>query len=210
MIRVAIVDDHALVAQAFARLVDAEPDMRTVAIARDVSPALVIVDVHNPDVVLMDYDLPSGNGVDCAATMKSRNPTTKVLILTGGCSDDDLARAVEVGCDGFLLKTTGADEMISAIRRAHAGEAVFSGEDLGRVMRRVRARGSVTELSPREVDVLRCLARGASTAGTADELCISAHTVRSHVQHILEKMDAHSKLQAVSIALRQGIIEVEH
>jgi len=97
--------------------------------------------------------------------------------------------------------------LTAAIRRAHAGDPVFSSEDLTRVLRRSYAGGTITSLSGRETDVLRCLANGEPTVDIASALFISVHTVRSHVRHILEKLDAHSKLEAVSIALLQGIID---
>ena len=120
-----------------------------------------------------------------------------------------VTRAITEGCDGFLSKSAGVEEMISAIRRAHAGEAVFTRNDLTRATRRMQSGGPPTVLSERELEVLRCMVDGASTASIAASLYISLHTVRSHVRHILEKLGAHSKLEAVSIALRDGIVSVE-
>ncbi|MBI2704576.1 MAG: response regulator transcription factor [Actinobacteria bacterium] len=207
-IAVLIVDDHAMVAESVAKVVNATPAMAVVGIATDAAEAQDAAARLEPDVVLMDYNLPSSDGVTCAVEMKARRPELRVLILTGYDTDDVVSKAINEGCDGFISKTAGVAEMVDAIRRANAGEAVFTVAELSRAVRRLRRSGGPTELSDRELDVLRLMASGASTADLASELYISVHTVRSHVRHILEKLGAHSKLEAVSIALREGIISM--
>jgi DNA-binding NarL/FixJ family response regulator len=208
-IRVVVVDDHSMVADALGAVVNAQAGMILVGTADDIDHAWAVVEREHPHVVLMDYNLPSGDGVTCAGQMKTRHPDLRILILTGDDTDDVVTRAITDGCDGFLRKTTGMKEMVDAIRRAHAGEAVFSPTDLTRAVRQVRSGHPPSDLSARELEVLRGLVDGRSTAEIGEQLFISVHTVRSHVRHILEKLDAHSKLQAVTIALRDGIIDVQ-
>src|SRR5262249_30105088 len=152
-----------------------------------------------------DYSLPSGTGFECAQTLKQSHPATRIIILTGHRDDSLVVRAVELGLDGFLRKTSSIDDVIAAVRQAHAGEAVFSPRDLTLVMRQVRPGGkSPTDLTEREREVLQLMAAGASTDSMAATLFVSAHTIRSHVRHILEKLGAHSKLEAVAMAIREG------
>lgn len=207
-IRVLIVDDHVMVSQAFARIIGAEPDLCVIGIASDTVDALVRCADLRPDVVLMDVELPSGDGIACAGEMKRLGCEPRVLILTGRPADEQLARAIDVGCDGLLLKTAPGSELCTAIRRVHAGEGVFSAADVGRLLRAARRTPSITDLSERELEVLQCLAEGQSTAAIASTLYISVHTVRSHIRHILAKLDAHSKLEAVATALRDGLVRV--
>ena len=208
-IRVVIVDDHEMVARAIESFLNAQDGIEVVGTAADVDAGRAVVDREQPDVVLMDFKLPSGDGVTLAAALKDKHADLRVLILTGQHSDDVVTRAITEGCDGFLSKSAGVEEMIDAIRRAHGGEAVFTRNDLTRATRRMQSGGPPTVLSERELEVLRCMADGASTAAIAESLYISLHTVRSHVRHILEKLGAHSKLEAVSMALRDGIVTVD-
>lgn len=207
-IRVLIVDDHVMVSQAFARIIAAEPDLCVVGIAADTADALVRCAVLQPDVVVMDVDLPSGDGIACAGEMKRLGFEPRVLILTGRPADEHLARAIDAGCDGLLLKTAPGSELCTAIRRVQAGEGMFSAADVGRVLRAARRAPAINDLSEREVEVLQCLAEGQSTVAIASTLYISVHTVRSHIRHILAKLDAHSKLEAVATALRDGLVRV--
>jgi DNA-binding NarL/FixJ family response regulator len=205
-IRVVVVDDHSMVADALTAVVGSQADMAVVGTAGDVDEAWACVELEHPDLVLMDYHLPSGDGVTCAAAMKERYPELRLLILTGQEANDVVTRAITSGCDGFLRKTASVQEMVAAIRRAASGDPVFLPSDLAQAVRRVRSGRTPRELSERELEVLRCMVDGQSTTEIAGSLFISLHTVRSHVRHILEKLQAHSKLEAVSIALREGIV----
>ncbi len=205
-IRVVIVDDHQMVSDGLAAVINAEVDMVVVGRADDVSVAKAVVTEAQPDVVLMDFALPSGDGVTCAVELKRERPELRTIILTGSGSEDIVRRAIVEGCDGFLRKTATVDDVVSAVRRAHDGGAVFADGDLLRAAGHRRPEASPTQLSARELEVLRCLAQGQTTASIAKSLFVSPHTVRSHVRGILEKLDAHSKLEAVAIALRDGIV----
>ncbi|MGZ4707296.1 MAG: response regulator [Acidimicrobiales bacterium] len=203
-----VVDDHSLVADAIEAVVGTYPGLHVAGTARDVADAWDLVERFEPDVVLMDVDLPSGDGITCAIAIKAAHPGTKILVVSGQGTDDVINRTITGGLDGYVSKSTGITAMIDAIRRVAAGEAVFTTTDLTRVVRGLGTSRSPAELSRREVEVLQCLVDGQSTAEIAATLFVSVHTVRSHVRHILEKLDAHSKLEAVAIALRSGIVEV--
>jgi len=205
-IKVLIVDDHRMVTQAFARVVAAEADLEPVGVASDVDEAIELCQRLEPDVVLMDYQLPSGDGITCAARMKELDKPPRVLILTGACGPEQVARAVREGCDGLLMKTASADELTRAIRSVHRGDVAFSPNDLAKIITRAEQRPPTFDLSSRELEVLQCLAEGQSTTAIGDTLYISVHTVRSHVRHILEKLGAHSKLEAVVVARRCELV----
>ncbi len=207
-VRILVVDDHEMVAQSLARVINATDGFEVVGLAADVGAALDSFSDTEPDVVLMDYELPSGDGITAASEMKVRRPQAKVVMLTGHDSDKVVARAIKEGCDGFIPKTAEVHVVIDAIRKAAEGEAVFSADQLSRAVHELASTDQPDSLSDRELDVLRLMAAGVSTADIAAELYISAHTVRTHVRHILEKLGAHSKLEALSIGVRKGIVEI--
>jgi DNA-binding NarL/FixJ family response regulator len=209
VIRVLVVDDHQMMGEGLRAAVATEPGIEVIGVAGDLPQSRAMADRLRPDVVLMDYSLPSGTGFDCAQLLKQDHPEVKIIILTGHRDDTLVVRAVELGLDGFLRKTSSIDEVVAAVRQAHAGDAVFSPQDLTLVMRQVRRAGkSPTDLTEREVEVLHLMASGASTEVMASTLFVSAHTIRSHVRHILEKLGAHSKLEAVAIAIRERLVDV--
>lgn len=210
IIRTLVVDDHLMMAEGLRAAISTEPDLEVVGVAHDVPEAYELVEQLKPDVVLMDYSMPSGDGLSCAQKLKADHPDLRVLIVTGHHDDSIVVRAVEEGCDGFLRKTASVDEVVAAVRRVHSGEAVFSARDLALVVRRMRTKDrDITALTDREIEVLQRMANGASTEAMAEGLFVSTHTVRSHVRHILSKLGAHSKLEAVAIAIREGLVEVE-
>jgi DNA-binding NarL/FixJ family response regulator len=204
--RVAIVDDHLIVAEGLARIIAAEPDLEWVGIASTLAEALPLVERTSPDVVLMDFHLPDGDGSQGTRDVLALRPTTKVMMLSGAHGDDLAARAIEAGCSGFLKKTRSASDIVTAIRAVARGELVVSAQELVGAIERFRS-GAVAEgLTTREREVLRHLARGQSNEDIAKDLFVSLHTIRNHVQNILTKLNAHSKLSAVAIATRLGIL----
>jgi DNA-binding NarL/FixJ family response regulator len=205
-IRVAIVDDHLIVAEGLARIVAAEPDLECVGIASTLAEAGPLVERTSPDVVLMDFHLPDGDGSQGTRDVLALRPSTKVMMLSGAHGDDLAARAIEAGCSGFLKKTRSASDIVTAIRAVARGELVVSAHELVGAIERLRS-GAVAEgLTARERDVLRHLARGQSNEDIAKDLFVSLHTIRNHVQNILTKLNAHSRLSAVAIATRRGIL----
>jgi DNA-binding NarL/FixJ family response regulator len=204
--RVAIVEDHSMVAEGFARIIAAEADLECVGIASTLAEAMPLVEHTSPDVVLMDFHLPDGDGSQGTRDVLALRPATKVMMLSGAHGDDLAARAIEAGCAGFLKKTRPAVDVVTAIRAVARGELVVSANELAGVLERFRSGAIGESLTAREREVLRHLAQGQSNEDIAKELYVSLHTVRNHVQNILTKLNAHSKLSAVAIAMRLGIL----
>ena len=204
--RVAIVEDHSMVAEGFARIIAAEPDLECVGIASTLAEALPLIERTSPDVVLMDFHLPDGDGSQGTRDVLALRPSTKVMMLSGAHGDDLAARAIDAGCAGFLKKTRPASDIVTSIRAVARGELVVSAAELAGVLARFRSGAIGESLTAREREVLRHLARGQSNEDIAKELYVSLHTVRNHVQNILTKLNAHSKLSAVAIAMRVGIL----
>ena len=209
-IRVLLVEDHEMVAQSFLTLLAAEDDIEMLGVAQDTDAARREAAALHPDVILMDYQLPDGNGIDTAKHIKRDVPDVRIIILTGSTDERILPAAIEAGCSGYLTKTKGIEELIAAVRSAHDGNAVIPEAMLGRLVssppRETSSLGS--DLSERELEVLTLLAEGLATKAIAEKLYLSVHTVRNHIQRILVKLDAHSKLEAVAIGLREDIISV--
>lgn len=208
-ITLVLVEDHQMVAEGMIATLGAQPDIHVVGMASTAAEALERIRVTKPSVVLMDHRLPDGDGTEVAATLKAELPETKFVMLTASEDDAVLLRAIEAGCSGYLTKGTSVQSLIDAVRSAHAGEALISSSMLARLLPKLRPtyRRLGADITPRERDVLRHLATGASTADLASDLNISVATARNHVQNILNKLGAHSKLEAVSVAVREGIVE---
>lgn len=205
--RVLVVDDHEVLSGSLALVVDAEADMESVGVARDLAEARRRVADRQPDVILLDRRLPDGDGIEAIAELRTLSPDTKVVVLTASDTDQVLVQAIEAGASGFLSKSRGLGEVIGAVRAAAAGEAVISGEMLSRLLPKLtRSGGPTVELTPRELDVLELLAEGKSNAAIAQSLFVSVHTVRNHVANLSAKLGAHSKLEALSIAVRRGLL----
>ena len=197
-----------MVAEAFAEVVEGQPDMEVVGYASNVEDARRVARSSNPDVVLMDYRLKDGDGVAATLLIKQDSPATQVVMVTSALSDAVLIPALEAGCSGFLTKDRPVDEVLAAIRAVHAGESMISPDMLVRLLPRLRPmkKGVGEELTPRELEVLQLLAEGLSTQAIANQLVLSSKTVRNHVQAILAKLGVHSKLEAVATAARRGLI----
>jgi len=207
-IRVVLVDDHEMFAQGLAVILGADPMIEVVATAGTVEAGCAAVRLHSPDVVLMDFELPDGDGAGATERIKADVPEAQVVMVTSFDDEAVLVRAIEAGCSGFITKHKAAQEVAAAVRAANAGEALISPSMLARLLPRLRQnpRGLGADLTPREVEVLKLLAGGASNQQIADALVLSLHTVRNHVQNVITKLGAHSKLEAVATAVREGII----
>jgi two-component system response regulator DevR len=209
MIGLLIVDDHRMFAESLARLLSDDTEIEVIGIAGSASEAIDLAGRLHPDVVLMDYHLPDRDGVAAMASIRSRNPEIMVVMLTGSSEDGVLIAAIDAGCSGFLTKDRAAAEVAEAVRAAAAGEAVISPALLSRLLPKMgRTPRSVgDDLSDREREILEFLARGWTNKVIAAELCLSVNTIRNHVQSVLAKLGSHSKLEAVSTAVREGIID---
>jgi DNA-binding NarL/FixJ family response regulator len=211
-VRVLIVDDHEALAEALAQVLDAEPDLHSVGVAGTLAKARAMLLTAAPDVVLLDHRLPDGDGVSAIGEFRAIRPDLKIVILTASAADHVLVTAMEAGASGFLSKTRGIREVTSAVRAAASGEAVISPELLARLLPRLtRGAGHATtgglhDLTEREREVLGLLADGLTNAAIGTRLFISVHTVRNHISNLSHKLGAHSKLEALSIAVREGVL----
>ena len=207
-IRVMIVDDHEVLASSLAHVLNAEPDMVCVGVAGSVGKARSLVATTAPDVILLDQRLPDGDGVGAIAGLRELRPDVRIVMLTATAADHVLVAAIEAGATGFVSKSRSLGEVTSAVRAAATGEAVISPEMLARLLPRLGRRpGSLhQELTDREREVLGLLADGLTNAAIAEQLVVSVHTVRNHVANLSAKLGAHSKLEALSIAVREGLL----
>jgi two-component system response regulator DevR len=208
VVRVLIVDDHEVLAASLAQVLDAEPDLVTAGVAGTLARARALVATTAPDVVLLDHRLPDGDGVGAIEELRALRPSIQVVVLTASAADHVLVAAIEAGAAGFVSKTRSLAELTAAVRAAATGEAVVSPELLVRLLPRLHRSGRARhqELTDREREVLDLLAEGLSNAAIADELTVSVNTVRNHVSNLSAKLGAHSKLEALSIAVREGLL----
>jgi len=208
-VRLLIVDDHDMFADSLRVALSAEPDLTVVGTAATLAEARSMVVSTAPDVVLLDHRLPDGLGVDSIAELKTLRPDAKIVVLTAVAEDSMLVTATEAGCAGFILKTSPLDELVTAVRTAAAGEIMVSSELLARLLNRLHHQHErpAHDLTGREREILELIAEGLTNGAIAKRLYISVNTVRNHVQSVLAKLDAHSKLEALSVAIREGLID---
>jgi DNA-binding NarL/FixJ family response regulator len=208
-VRLLIVDDHDMFADSLRLALSVEDDMTVVGTAPTLAKARTMIVSDAPDVVLLDHRLPDGLGVDSIAELKALRPNAKIVVLTAAAEDSMLVTATEAGCAGFILKTSPLDELVSAVRTAAAGEITVSSDLLSRLLSRLHHQYEPPpcDLTPREREILKLIGEGLTNGAIAARLFISVNTVRNHVQSVLAKLGAHSKLEALSVAIRDGIIE---
>jgi DNA-binding NarL/FixJ family response regulator len=210
LIDVLIVEDHAMVAQALADALVATGSMHVLGTVTTTADALTLISVYQPQVVVLDLRLGDcDDSTAVIADMLTISPQSKILILSAWGDDWSVSRAVEAGCHGYLLKEQGLDDLVEGIRSVARGEATFAPAVLSRVLKLLRP-GTVSAeaLTTRENEVLRRLADGLTTEQIAADLYVSVNTVRNHVNNIIRKLNVHSRLEAVSYALRKGLIRV--
>jgi DNA-binding NarL/FixJ family response regulator len=208
-IRVLILDDHDMVADTIAMALSHQPDIEVVATAGTAADALVRAAATRPDVAVVDYQLPDRDGTATATALRDASPGTKVLMLTGSLDERLVLAAIDAGCSGFLTKGAAVGELISAVRRVHAGEPYIPASMLGTLLPRLSSgfREVGADLTAREREVLQLMAGGLTNRAIADRLVLSVNTVRNHVQNVLTKLGAHSKLEAVVIGTREGLVQ---
>lgn len=207
-VRVLVVDDHEVLATSLARVLDDEPDLVSVGVAGTLARARAMIPTTAPDVILLDHRLPDGDGVEAIGELRALRPSVQVVVLTASTADHVLVSAIEAGASGFVSKSRSLAELTSAVRAAATGEAVISPELLARLLPRLHRSGRPghQDLTEREREVLGLLAEGLSNAAIASTLTVSVHTVRNHVANLSAKLGAHSKLEALSIAVREGLL----
>ncbi|WP_410646055.1 response regulator [Amycolatopsis sp. cmx-4-54] len=208
-IRVLLVEDHKMVAEALGAAFEEFPEIDLVASVESLAHGMIAAGEHLPDIVLLDRRLPDGDGIEAIAGFRVISPSSRVLVLTGDANSAIAARILEVGGAGLLLKSGLLDELVTAIRTIAAGDVVIDPELLGGALAMLA--GSPGSLGPvltlRERQVLGLIAEGAGTDRIAEELRLARNTVRNHVQRILVKTGTHSKLEAVAHARKNGLLE---
>jgi DNA-binding NarL/FixJ family response regulator len=211
-IRVLIVEDQRLMGEVLALMLGREDDIRVVGLATSVADAIRHAREQRPDVVLMDYHLPDGKGTEAAQVIHQDLPRVAVVMLTAESEEAALGAAVEAGACGFLAKSQAAQEVTTAVRRAAAGELLIPAGTLTRLLRGRGTRQNAPRryegaaLTAREQQVLRLMARGLDSRDMAQQLGIGCTTVRSHVEGVLGKLHAQSRLQAVARARQSGLV----
>ncbi|WP_297083635.1 response regulator transcription factor [uncultured Demequina sp.] len=227
MIRVGLVDDQAMVRVGLRMILEAEPGIEIAGEASDGADAVALVRDHAPDVVLMDIRMPGMDGLAATEEVLAAHPGTRVVILTTFDDDEYVYRALRAGASGFLLKSADGDTLVNAVQVVAGGEALLAPEVTRAVIERFAGRGAepepasaaaetdgeytpppeaVGDLSEREVEVLQLMARGMSNQEIAQELWVSATTVKTHVSHILTKLGVRDRVQAVVEAYDSGIV----
>lgn len=204
-IRVVIVDDHRVLAELLTAALSTSDDVAVVESVGTAAEATDRVASIQPDVVILDYDLPDADGVSVVAAIKAASPTCRVLMLTSYTDPVILSEAFDAGCDGFVTKRNGAAEILAAVVAVASDETPVSADMVASLVRRDGA-GVGADLTERELEVLRIAALGHSNKEIAAELYLSVNTVRNHMQHVLNKLGAHSKLEATAIAVKAGIL----
>ena len=208
MIRVVLADDHALVREGTAELLERAGGIRVVGQAADGIEALRMVQALRPEVLLLDLAMPGIDGIEVTRQARAASPTTAVVALTAHDEEAYVLAMLEAGASGYLSKASRGQEVVQAVRAAAAGESVFSGAIGARLTRRALGgtHGRAERLTPRELDVLRGLARGLGNKQIAQELAMSPRTVQTHLTRIFAKLGVASRTEAVLLALRDGLV----
>jgi DNA-binding NarL/FixJ family response regulator len=204
-IRILIADDHPVVREGFAAMLEYLPDMTVVATAANGSEALERFRLHRPDVTLMDLRMPEMNGVEAIAAICREFSDARIIVLTTYQGDEDICQGLRAGARGYLLKDASIEDLLTAIRVVYTGKKYVPPDVAIKLTERV----SGTELTTREMEVLRLIAAGKSNQDIANALFIVEGTVKAHVTNILSKMGVHDRTQAVTLALRRGILTLE-
>lgn len=203
-IRIFCVDDHPLLRKGICSVITSQPDMLLVAEASNGHEAINLFRKHRPDVTLMDLRLPGMSGIDAMIAIRGEFPDARIIILTTFEGDVEIQRALEAGARAYMLKTMPPEDMIQTIRQVHAGKKRVPPE----VAAHLAEHYSDDALTEREIDVLRQIAGGNRNRDIAEKLFISEHTVKIHIKHLMEKLGASDRTEAVAIGVRRGIIQL--
>jgi len=217
-IRVLIVDDHALFRRGLEMVLAEEAGIDLVGEASDGAEAVEKAGEALPDVVLMDIRMPRSSGIEACRAMKEVAPSTKIVMLTISDEEEDLFEAIRAGASGYLLKDIPYDEVADVVRAVHGGQSLINPSMAAKLLTEFAALAKREEseraeqvpaprLTEREIEVLKLVARGMNNRDIAKELFISENTVKNHVRNILEKLQIHSRMEAVMIAVRENLIE---
>jgi len=203
-IRVLAVDDHPLLREGIAALIKSQADMDLVAEAGSGGEAIKRFREHRPDVTLMDLRLPDMSGIDALIAIRAEFEEARIVMLTTFEGDVEIQRALEAGARGYMLKSMPPKDLIEGIRKVHSGKKIIPQEIAAHLAEHMGEEG----LSPREIEVLQQVATGDRNRDIGERLFISEETVKVHIKHIMEKLGANDRTQAVAIAIRRGIIQL--
>ena len=208
--RIAVVDDHALFRRGLVGLLSEMPEFEVVGEGADGNEVKDLVKQTHPDIILLDVNMPVVSGIAAVQTLRENDQRVKIIMLTISKNDDDLLGAIRSGADGYLLKNTEPEDLRKSIIKVAIGQGVLSPEVTEQVFKalvQTNLRSSQSLLSDRELEVLTCLANGLTTLQIASSLFISENTVKTHIRHILEKLEASNRTEAVSKGLQMGLIQ---
>jgi two-component system NarL family response regulator len=204
-IRILCVDDHPIVTEGIAAIINRQPDMMVVASADSLDSAIVQYRCHNPDVTLMDLQLRERNGVEAIHAIRQESPDARIVVLTVHQGDEDIFRALDAGAVAYLLKEEVPDDLIRIIRQVYSGEVPPMRSDL---KERLEKRGTAPVLTSREIQVLQLVSQGLRNKEIAAVLGISDETARVHVKNVLAKLKVNDRSAAVNVGVRRGIIHL--
>ena len=205
LIRILTVDDHPLLRKGIAALVNAEPDLKLVAEASNGKEAIEAFHAHQPDVTLMDLQMPELDGLEAIVAIRKQYPDARIIVLTTYTGDMQVLRALKAGARAYILKGHVHKELLDTIRSVHAGQKRIPPE----IAAELADHATDDPLTEREIDVVKLIAAGNANKQIADQLSIGEATVKSHVTNILSKLGANDRAHAVTIALKRGIIELD-
>lgn len=215
-VRVIIADDHELFRRGLRMVLDDADGIEVVAEAGDGRSAVEAAREFAPDVIVLDVRMPIVSGIEAARQVRAEGPGTRILMLTISDDEDDLFEAVKAGANGYLLKEISIDEIAGAVRAVYQGQSLITPSmatklltEFADIVRREEPRGAAPRLTPREMEVLQQVARGLTNRDIASELAIAENTVKNHVRNILEKLQLHSRMQAVLYAVRENLLEID-
>jgi two-component system, NarL family, response regulator len=203
-IRVLIVDDHSLVTEGLANIINYDPEMTVVAQAGDGQQAIDRYHEHQPDVTLMDLRMPGMGGVEAITAICAEFKSARIIVLTTYDGDEDIYRGLQAGAQGYLLKDAKPNELLNAIRIVHSGQQYVSSTVASKLVKRMNN----PILSERELEVLRLIAQGLSNQDIGTALNIGESTVKSHVTHILNKLEVNDRTQAVIVGVKRGLVSL--
>jgi len=203
-IRVFSVDDHPLLNEGIAAIINSQADMQLVGQATSGSDAIKLFREQRPDITLMDLRLPDMSGIDTMIAIRAEFPEARIIMLTTFEGDVEIQRSLEAGARGYMLKSMAPKDLVATIRQVHAGKKRLSSEVVAHLAEHL----GEEDLTTRELDVLRHIAGGNRNRDIAEKLFVAEETVKVHVKHIMEKLGAKDRTQAVAIAVRRGIIEL--